>query len=64
VEESKLTVAISQLFDLRPNGIAKMLGLKNPIYLPTAAYGHFGKESLPWEILNEDIIKELSKLSF
>jgi S-adenosylmethionine synthetase len=64
VEESKLTVAISQLFDLRPNGIAKMLGLKNPIYLPTAAYGHFGKESLPWEILNEDIIKELSKLLF
>jgi S-adenosylmethionine synthetase len=64
VEESKLTVAISQLFDLRPNGIAKMLGLKNPIYLPTAAYGHFGKESLPWEILNENIIKELSKLSF
>jgi S-adenosylmethionine synthetase len=64
VEESKLTAAISQLFDLRPNGIAKMLGLKNPIYLPTAAYGHFGKESLPWEILNEDIIKELSKLSF
>jgi S-adenosylmethionine synthetase len=41
-----------------------MLGLKNPIYLPTAAYGHFGKESLPWEILNEDIIKELSKLLF
>jgi S-adenosylmethionine synthetase len=64
VEESKLTVAISQLFDLRPNGIAKMLGLKNPIYLPTAAYGHFGKESLPWEILNENIIKELSKLLF
>ena len=64
VEESKLTAAISQLFDLRPNGIAKMLGLKNPIYLPTAAYGHFGKESLPWEILNEDIIKELSKLLF
>ena len=64
VEESKLTAAISQLFDLRPNGIAKMLGLKNPIYLPTAAYGHFGKESLPWEILNENIIKELSKLSF
>jgi S-adenosylmethionine synthetase len=64
VEESKLTAAISQLFDLRPNGIAKMLGLKNPIYLPTAAYGHFGKVSLPWEILNEDIIKELSKLSF
>ncbi len=32
------------LFDLRPAKIIERYGLKNPIYLPTAAYGHFGKE--------------------
>jgi S-adenosylmethionine synthetase len=39
-----------------------MLGLKRPIYLPTAAYGHFGKAELPWEKLNEDILAELKKI--
>ncbi len=63
VEESKLTEAISRLFDLRPNGITEILGLKNPIYLQTAAYGHFGKENLPWEKVNENIITELKKLA-
>jgi S-adenosylmethionine synthetase len=62
VEESKLAIAISRLFDLRPNGIIDMLGLKRPIYLPTAAYGHFGKAELPWEKLNEDILAELKKI--
>ena len=30
-------------FDLSPYAIEKRLGLKNPIYLPTASYGHFGR---------------------
>ncbi|MGE0932153.1 methionine adenosyltransferase [Peijinzhouia sedimentorum] len=62
VDEAQVVSAINQLFDLRPNGIIEMLGLKRPIYLPTAAYGHFGKANLPWEILNEEILKELNKL--
>ncbi len=38
-------------FDLRPYGIIKMLDLLNPIYRPTAAYGHFGRNDLnvSWE---------------
>ncbi|KWR88894.1 methionine adenosyltransferase [Cupriavidus sp. IDO] len=38
-------------FDLRPQGIIETLDLLRPIYYPTAAYGHFGREdvSLPWE---------------
>ena len=60
--ESKLLAAIRALFDLRPNGITTMLGLRNPIYLQTAAYGHFGKPDLPWEQMNPDILKELQKL--
>jgi hypothetical protein len=62
IDEHKLTEAISHLFDLRPNGIIRMLDLKRPIYMPTAAYGHFGKASLPWEQLNTDIFTALQKL--
>jgi S-adenosylmethionine synthetase len=36
-------------FSLKPAEIIKTLGLKNPIYGKTSAYGHFGKEDLPWE---------------
>jgi S-adenosylmethionine synthetase len=36
-------------FDFRPQEIIKYLDLRKPIYQKTAAYGHFGKEGLPWE---------------
>lgn len=36
-------------FDFRPRAIIERLGLKRPIFLKTASYGHFGKEGLPWE---------------
>jgi len=32
-------------FDMRPAAIIETLDLKRPIYLPTAAYGHFGRPS-------------------
>ena len=35
---------IGELFDLRPAAIVERFGLKNPIYLPTAAYGHMGRK--------------------
>ena len=42
---------LAQEFDLRPQGIIELLNLKRPIYYPTAAYGHFGREdlNLSWE---------------
>lgn len=42
---------LSQEFDLRPQAIIERLNLKRPIYLPTAAYGHFGRdhETFTWE---------------
>ncbi len=61
VKGIQLRSVIQDLFDLSPNGIIKMLGLKNPIYLQTAAYVHFGKSNLPWETLDEKIIIELQK---
>lgn len=36
-------------YDLTPNGIIAFLGLKRPIYEPTAEYGHFGRGDFPWE---------------
>ena len=49
--EDRLTELIRKHFDLRPYGILKMLDLVRPIYRPTAAYGHFGREDidLSWE---------------
>ncbi len=51
VSEERLTALIREHFDLRPYGILKMLDLIRPIYLPTAAYGHFGRDDidLSWE---------------
>jgi S-adenosylmethionine synthetase len=51
VDEAKLVAAVREHFDLRPKGIISMLDLLQPIYKPTAAYGHFGRRDidLPWE---------------
>ena len=42
--DAAIAAKISELFDLRPAAIIKRFGLTNPIYSPTAAYGHFGRE--------------------
>ena len=63
LSSEKLVEIVRENFDLRPAGIIKMLDLRRPIYRPTAAYGHFGRNdlSLPWEALNkvEDLKKYL-----
>lgn len=35
---------INEIFDMRPAAIVERFGLRNPIFLPTASYGHFGRE--------------------
>ena len=49
LEEARLIELIREHFDLRPYGLIQMLDLERPIYLPTAAYGHFGRDEFPWE---------------
>ncbi|MFT4938543.1 MAG: S-adenosylmethionine synthetase [Paraglaciecola sp.] len=49
IADEKLTALVREHFDLRPYGLIKMLDLERPIYLQTAAYGHFGREEFPWE---------------
>ncbi|MCC5853286.1 MAG: methionine adenosyltransferase [Alkalimonas sp.] len=53
LEESQLIGLIREHFDLRPYGLIEMLQLERPIYLPTAAYGHFGRDEFPWEQTNK-----------
>ena len=40
---------MDKLLDTSVAGIIGQLSLRKPIYLQTAAYGHFGKPNLPWE---------------
>lgn len=51
VDPAKIQLAIDEVFDLRPAAIVRDLDLLRPIYAPTAAYGHFGRNDLdvPWE---------------
>lgn len=51
VSDAVISQLVREHFELRPAGLVKMLDLKRPIYLPTAAYGHFGREGndFTWE---------------
>jgi S-adenosylmethionine synthetase len=51
IPDEAILALIDRHFDLRPAAIIASLGLRAPIYRPTAAYGHFGRTDLdlPWE---------------
>ena len=60
VEESKIEAAVRETFGLKPAQIIKTLDLLRPIYSQTAAYGHFGNPSFPWERLDrKDDLKRI-----
>ena len=40
---------MDKILDTSVEGILQGLNLRRPIYLPTASYGHFGREEFPWE---------------
>ena len=44
VDETRLEKTLRELVNLRPRGIREHLKLNRPIYVPTSAYGHFGRE--------------------
>lgn len=54
VSTVSIEAAIREIFDLRPRAIVEHLDLLRPIYLKTAAYGHFGRElpEFSWEKLD------------
>ncbi len=54
LDDAKIVEIIQEHFDLRPGAIIRDLGLRRPIFQPTACYGHFGRDDLdlPWERLD------------
>lgn len=60
-DEAQLVQLVRQIFPLTPAGLIDCLGLRKPIYGPTAAYGHFGRheESFTWE--RTDRVDELKR---
>lgn len=53
IPENEIVEKINKKFDLTPRGIINYLDLRRPIYTKTTNYGHFGKETLPWEKIIE-----------
>ncbi len=55
IPRESLVKMIRRFWDLRPGGIIQELDLLAPRYLPTAAYGHFGRkgEAFTWEKTNK-----------
>ncbi|HEX2920758.1 MAG TPA: methionine adenosyltransferase [Bacteroidales bacterium] len=41
--DGEIAKAVEKIFDLRPYAIVERFGLKNPVFLKTASYGHFGR---------------------
>ena len=63
VSDSDLESWIAENLDLRPGAIISRLQLRNPIYSRTAAYGHFGKNELSWEQLDDCLLASLRTLN-
>ncbi len=61
VNDRLLDKFILENIDLSPNGIIERLDLRKPIFKPTAAYGHFGRNEFSWEKLD---LLELFKKNF
>ena len=65
IPDEKISHLVQEHFDLRPRGIVTMLDLLRPIYLKTAAYGHFGREEpeFTWEATDKvAILREAAGL--
>jgi S-adenosylmethionine synthetase len=52
---SEIVDLVEKHFDLRAQALIDTLNLRRPIFKPTAAYGHFGRDDLdlPWEALDK-----------
>jgi S-adenosylmethionine synthetase len=71
LHDGEIATKLMEIFDLRPAGIVRRYGLKNPIFSETAAYGHFGRtpgtkvvngktiETFTWEKL--DAVDDIKK---
>ena len=61
ISDEKMTELLRKTCDLTPAGIIRKLNLRQPIYAPTAACGHFGVADRPWEVTDlAPVLKELA----
>jgi S-adenosylmethionine synthetase len=49
VSNAQIVRAVREVFSCTPMAMIETLDLRRPIYLPTAAYGHFGRDGFSWE---------------
>ena len=61
ISDEKMTEILRSCVDLTPAGIIRKLQLRQPIYAPTAANGHFGVADRPWE--QTDLVPVLKELA-
>jgi S-adenosylmethionine synthetase len=52
VDPARIEDIVAEVFDFRPAAIIEQLGLTQPIFSSTAAYGHFGRPEFSWEQLD------------
>ncbi|MFP3882309.1 MAG: methionine adenosyltransferase [Actinomycetota bacterium] len=61
VDPEKIEKVVGEVFDFRPSAIIERLGLTQPIFAATSAYGHFGRPEFPWEQL--DRVEEIQSVA-
>ena len=61
LSNEEIVALVRDNFDLRPRGLIEMLDLRRPIYLPTASYGHFGREEANFTWEKTDKVEALKK---
>ncbi len=63
--DGEIAEKVSRIFDLRPSAIIRNLGLKNPIFEETAAYGHLGRDPFTKEVtIFENGIEKTKEVDF
>ncbi len=50
LSDNEISGKVKEIFDLRPFAIIKRFGLRNPVFLETSTYGHFGREPFEKEV--------------
>jgi S-adenosylmethionine synthetase len=62
IEDEEIVRVIKKVFNLTPDGVIETLDLRKPVYVKTAAYGHFGRDEFSWEKTDRtDAIKSAVK---
>ena len=58
LSDAQIAERVKEIFDMRPKAIEERLKLRNPIYLETASYGHFGRRP---EIVKKTFLSRYEK---